>query len=330
MKPVMKTAAVAVGFAVSLVLAQSCSDPTSDDSSGDKATIDEISVATGIAEMSTLVPICRPSSGQSAEVSSSLDEGMPTLLARVLEVRRTTAILGTLRAMSFSSNQPVDKLGDCGGRATYLSYNHSSGTTTATYAYQDYCNQDSETGNRTTLNGNIAFKEIGTPGDYGPIISKIEAGSPAGVAETTRTAGGQVLSSRLIKFEEYEHTLGVPGGDPTSSQPDKTKVKEFAFTNQSSGKTYRQTEFSMTNFITSSGGEQMTVSSRGYRSNGDFFNISTTTPITSDSDGDFTGGKITFSGANNSTAVFSVVPGSTPQGTLTLNGQPVTNVPVCR
>ena len=74
----------------------------------------------------------------------------------------------------------------------------------------------------------------------------------------------------------------------------------------------------------------MTVSGRGYRSNGEYFNFSTTSPITSDSDGDYTGGKITFTGANNSTAVLSIVPGSMPQGTLTVNGEPVTNVPVCR
>ena len=37
--------------------------------------------------------------------------------------------------------------------------------------------------------------------------------------------------------------MGVPGGEPTSSNPDKIKAKEFGFSNQASGKTYRYTEF---------------------------------------------------------------------------------------
>ncbi len=327
MKRVFKSLAVAAGLAVSITLAQSCSDPASSGDSGGKATIDEVGVATGIAEMSTIFAVCQTTGSQAAAVSSPAGDEVPSLLARLLEMR---ALVGAGRTSSFSSNDPADNLGECGGRATYSSYDHNSGTTTATYEYQNYCFIDSETGNETTLNGSLAFKETGTPGDYGPIISKLEADSPGGVTETTRSSGGQVLSSRMIGFEDYEQTMGVPGGAPTSSNPDRIKATEFSFDNQTSGKGYRYTKFSSSNSNTASGGEQTTVSGRGFRSNGEYYDFSTTSPITSDFYGDYTGGTITFTGADNSTAVLSVVPGSVPQGTLTLNGEPVAGVPVCR
>ena len=40
-------------------------------------------------------------------------------------------------------------------------------------------------------------------------------------------------------------------------------------------------------------------------------------------------GVITFTGANGTTAVATLVPGPTPQATLTVNGVPVTAVPAC-
>lgn len=332
MKPVIRIGATAVGLAFFFVLSQSCSDPTSNSSSGPETTLDLESVSTGIAEMSTIVAVCRTGSGssQAPEAEISIDEVAPTLLARLLEMRKGAALLAASRTMSLPGVQPPDKLGECGGRATFVSYDHANGTTSGTYEYQDYCTQDDEAGTRTVLDGRITFKDTGTPGPSGPITSKVEAGSPYGVTETTRTISGQLLGSRLVKFEDYEQTVGVPGGDPTSGSPDRMKAKEFSFTNQASGKTYRQTDYTLTSFVTPSGGEQMTLSGRGYRSNGEYFNVSTTSPLTASSSGDFTGGQITFSGAENSVAVLSVVPGSVPQGTLTVNGQPVTNVPVCR
>ena len=297
---------------------------------GDKAAIDEAGVATAIAEMSTIFDVCQETGNQVAEFSS------PPRKRSALHPRPgsgnkgTTAFLGAIRTSAFSSNAPADKLGECGGRATYTSYNHANGTTSGTYAYQNYCTVDYETETETTLNGSITFTETGTPGAYGPITSRVEADSPDGVTETTRNNGGQVLNSRLIKIVEFVQDIGVPGEEPTSSNPDRITAEEISFTNQVSGKTYRQTQYTVTQFFTPSGGEQMTVSGRGYRSNGEYFNVSTSSPHYLRLRGRLSGGQFTFTGADNSIAVLTVVPGSIPQGTLTVNGEPVTNVPVCR
>ncbi len=331
MRPIQAGAATAVGLVVFTYFALSCdSTPTSNNGSGDQATIDEAGVSTGIVEVSAFVEICRPASGQMSAASATSDPSPPKLLARLLELHRARPVRSAFAPLPPARQAPPDELGDCGGRATYPSYNHSSGTTTATLEYQNYCSEDPITGNRTTLNGRLSFVETGTPGDFGPIISKFEAESPNGITETTRSASGQTLSSKLVKFEGVEQTMGVPGGLPTAGNPDRFSVTEFSAANQQTGKTYRQTDFSMTQFNTGSGGEQATISGRGYRSNGDFYTYSTSSPLTSDSDGDYTGGAITFSGEGSSTAVLNIVPGTGLQGTLTVNGTPVTDVPVCR
>lgn len=323
---------VAAACALSLlVTAQACGNKDSSSAPAGPATeITIASVTTGIGEFSSVMPVCRKSGSAAPEASSALPADASVWLEKAFDLHRSAAIQGGFNRGNLTSTKPADKLGDCGGRITYPVYNHSNGTTTGTYAFQSYCTIDDETGERTTLNGEMSFTNSGTPSANGPITNKIEASSPSGVTEVTKSASGASVSSRKITFENYTYTPGVPGGDPTSSKPDKLVAKSFSITDQVTNKTYRQTDYQMTYFVTSSGGEQMSMSGRGYRSNGEYFDVTTTTPVTSNSNGDFTGGAITFKGGNNSTAVLTVVPGGTLQGTMTVNGQPVTNVPVCK
>ncbi len=330
MKSTPRFVAAACAATALLVAVQACGSKSSSAPSGPATEITIASVTTGIGEFSSVMPICRPAGSQAPSASSELPPDASVWLEKAFDLHRNAAIQGGFTKRNLTSTKPADQLGDCGGRITYPVYNHSNGTTTGTYAFQNYCSIDDDTGERTTLNGEITFTNVGTPSSSGPITSKIEASSPSGVTEVTKSASGAQISSRKIAFEDYVYTPGVPGGEPTSSKPDKLTAKSFSITDQVTSKTYRQTDYQMTYFTTASGGEQMTVSGRGYRSNGEYFNVSTTTPVTSDSNGNFTGGKITFTGGNNTTAVLTVVPGSTLQGTMTVNGQPVTNVPVCK
>lgn len=323
---------VAVGLAMAAValFAQACGKTSSAAPDGPATEITIAGVTTGIGEISTVLPICRPAGSQAPSSAVAPPADASVWLTKALEYHRIAAGEAGFQPQRLTSQKPADKLGDCGGRLTYPVYNHSNGTTTGTYAFENYCTIDDETGERTTLNGSMSFTNAGTPTNSGPITNKIEASSPAGITEITRSASGQTLSSKRISFEDYVYTPGIPGSEPTSSKPDKLTAKSVTVSNQVTGKSYVHTDYTMSYFVTSSGGEQMTVTGRGYRSNGEYYDVKTTTPVTADSDGDFTGGKISFTGANGSEAVLTVVPGSTLQGTMTVNGQPVTNVPVCK
>ena len=330
MKSNPRFVAAACAFVVAAGAVQACGSKSSSSPSGPATEITVASVETGIGEFSSVMPICRKTGSQAPSASSELPPDASVWLEKAFDLHRSAAVQGGFIKRNLTSQKPADELGDCGGRITYPAYNHSNGTTTGTYAFQSYCSIDSDTGERTTLNGEMTFTNAGTPSASGPITTKIEASSPAGITEVTKSASGASVSSRKIAFEDYSYTPGVPGDDPTSSKPDKLQAKSFSVTDQVTGKTYRQTDYLMTYFVTSSGGEQMSVSGRGYRSNGESFEVSTSSPVTSNSNGDFTGGGITFTGGNNTTAVLTVVPGSTLQGTMTVNGQAVTNVPVCK
>ncbi|HSW27955.1 MAG TPA: hypothetical protein VLH75_00560 [Longimicrobiales bacterium] len=330
MKSTPRFVASVCALAALSVAAQACGSKSSSSPSGPATEITVASVETGIGEFSSVMPICRKSGGQAPSASSELPPDASVWLEKAFDLHRSAAVQGGFTKRNLTSTKPADQMGECGGRITYPVYNHSNGTTTGTYAFQSYCSIDDDTGERVTLNGEMTFTNTGTPSSSGPITTKIEASSPAGITEVTKSPSGAQVSSRKIAFEDYAYTPGVPDGEPTSSKPDKLTAKSFSVTDQVTGKTYRQTDYSMTYFTTASGGEQMSVSGRGYRSNGESFEVSTSSPVTSNANGDFTGGAITFKGGNNTSAVLTVVPGSTLQGTMTVNGQPVTSVPVCK
>lgn len=326
----LRLVAAVAGVAAAASLPIACSNPASDGSDGPEATLDLASVSTGIAEMATVMPICRPAGSASPSRTPLVEPDGPSLVAKILRLRNDPVVRMTLGPQRLGPVKPADKMGDCGGRITYPTYNHANGTTSGTFSYENYCMVDSENGERITYNGSITFTNSGTPSPSGPITNKIEASSPGGVTEVTRSATGQVVDSRRVVFEDYVYTPGVPGGSPTSASPDRLTARNLTLSNQVSGKSYRHTDYQLDYFNTSSGGEQMTVKGTGYRSNGERYAVATTTPVTADADGDYTGGQVTFTGAGGTKAVLTVVPGSELQGTMSVNGQPVTNVPVCR
>lgn len=330
MNPPIRIAAACVAVVAAIALAQSCGGITEDAPSGDATTLDVAAVTTGINEVATVIPVCRKAGSLTASATSDPAIEVHSWAASFLEVVQDQTLRAGLNVSKLTSTKPADQFGDCGGRITYPTYSHSSGTTTGTYAFENYCSIDSDTGERTTSNGSITFKDTGTPSSSGPITSKVEASSQSGVTVVTKSSSGTQLSSHKISFTNMVYTPGVPGGSPTASKPDQVSFDEVTNFDAVTGKTYRQTNLKSTSYDTSAGGQQASVTGRGYRSNGEYFDITTTTPMALNSAGDYTGGQFTFKGANNSVAVLTIVPGSTLQGTMTVNGTPLTSVPLCK
>lgn len=329
MNPPLRIAAFLVVASAGVLLFQACGGGTSEVSSGDATTLDLTSVSTGINEVSNVIPICSPSGQAAAEwVGPPLEP--QSWAARFVALATDKDIWAGLNMGRLTSTKPQDQFGDCGGRVTYPTYNHSNGVTTGSYKFENYCTTNSDTGDRTTRNGTITFTDTGTPTSSGPVTTKVEASSPAGVSLVTRKTNGTISDSREVAFTDMVYTAGVPGGSATSGSPDRITVAELKSVNGVNGKTYKQTNLVSSSYNTSSGGQQATVSGRGYRSNGEYYDISTTTPLTMTSSGSYSGGALTFTGADNTKAVLIVVPGPTLQGTMTVNGTPVTNVPACR
>jgi hypothetical protein len=209
-------------------------------------------------------------------------------------------------------------------------YSHVNGVTTATLAFESYCTTDTSSGDRVTVNGGVAFVNTATVTASGPITTRLEAHTSSALTVTTRDANGTALDSGSMSFSGFEMAVGVPGGDPTPAHPNVLRLREMTMTNGANGKTYRETNWEVRQVNnTATGTSEFTLGGRGYRSNGQYFEIFTDQPLVQNDSGDVLGGKLRFEGANGSNAVATVVPGSTLQVTMTVNGAPVTSVPAC-
>lgn len=309
------------GFACS-VFPSSCATAT-------PVVFEKTTVAAGASEVSTFMKVCDPSAPRSAalRIRPSAVSDLPR--PRDVQMAQATARASGAAALSYSSSRPADKLGSCGGRMTYTSYSHLSGTTTATREFINYCSTESDTGNKQVINGSMSFVNRATPTDNGPITTQFTAQSPDGITFDIRKSDGSPVTSQTFRFTNYVLTPGVPGGTATQSSPDVIDIEEFISTNNLTGKAYRQTGYNVTYFETADGGEQASLTGRGYRSNGQYYDLTTTTPIVTNDDGDYVSGVFTFVGAGGSTTVANIVPGGTLQTSLSVGGEPVTGLPAC-
>lgn len=320
--------AIAVAAAASLVV--SCGGDSSDDAPvGTATTIDAASVTKGINAVSALIPVCSsPGAAKLAAVQVDAAPAKIVWLARKIAQSQSPQP----RILALTSVPPADTLGNCGGRMTFpsASYSHANGVTTATLAFDNYCTVNTSTNDRALVNGTINFVDTGTPSANGPIRSKIEAHSPASLTIITQDATGKQIDSDVITFNTLLYTVGVPGGVPTVSNPDRFSLDELKVTNTISGKVYRETGYTMAMFQTASGGLQFTGGGRSYRTGGEYFDVSTTDPIVVDSAAKPVSGAVTFTGANGSTAVATLLPGNLFQATMTVNGAPLADRPACK
>ena len=330
MKHSIKTGTLsAMALATTATLLVSCGGSDGGGDAGTPAatmtTIDAASVASAVASVSTLIPICDNNLATKSAAT-------PTTTALVMKTAmlRNSQALSARTAAALPSTKPADTLGTCGGRVTYPVYNHLSGVTTATLEFIDYCMSNSATPPvQTKVNGSISFVDTGTPSASGPVRSKIEASSPGGVTIATLDTAGKPVTE-VISFSNFLYTVGVPGGIATASSPDQFSLGELKTSNSGTQKTQRATDVKVSMFATASGGKQYTASGRGYRANGEFFDVSTSPPIVLDAAGVPLSGAIAFSGANGSAAIATLVPGRAMEATMTVNGTPLAGMPACK
>ena len=290
------------------------------------ATIDAAGVASALKDFDGIVGICKQATGA---LRTERQLAVAKTLRSALSPAARAAPPFAKTRLALSTTPPADELGDCGGRYGYRSYSHVNGVTTATLSFENYCTLDSSSGERQLIDGSIAFVNTATPTANGPITTQLVADASKPLTVTLQTAGGAPISSETLSFTGFKTIVGVPGGPPTAASPNLMSMTDMTVKNNQTGKTYRESNYLLKQYETPAGNTEMTFSGRGYRSNGTYFEIATTQPMVQNSDGDYVSGVIAFTGANGSTAVATVVPGSTMQATLTVNGTPVTSVPAC-
>jgi hypothetical protein len=332
MKPWTRIALLGAGTLASALLFATCGGGGTDES-GEEAEIDLEAVETGVEQIAGIITVCHNGAGlREARTPDPAARQTAALIARLVRLHRDAGLRVGGPPQSLGPNKPADSFGECGGRITYPTYSHSNGVTTATLEFDNYCeSSDDAGGNRIIADGVISFVNTGIPSQSGPYTDHIEADSPNGVIFDTRTpGGGTLLTSQRISFEEYLFEAGVPGDVPTQANPNRISWTDAAVSDLLGGKTYRLTDVSITEYFTLNGSEFIGINGTGHRSNGDSYDIRTTSPITNNANGDVVGGVLTFSGASGSQAVMTFLPGTSFRATMTVNGQPLTNVPACQ
>lgn len=322
---ILGAGAAAVGV---VVLASSCGGG-SDTPDETAAAIDSAGVTSAINDFGGVVGICKQ-----AASSSTLRTQRKLFMAQALHVAMQAAAQpprsDIKTRLALGSTPPPDSLGDCGGRSGYRNYSHVNGVTTATLSFENYCSLDSSTGEKQFIDGSIAFVDTATPTASGPVTTQLTADTSPAVTLLVQTAAGAAVSSQTMTFSGFKMAAGVPGGTPTASNPNVLSVSEMSVKDNDTGKSYRESNYQLKQYETPAGNTEMTFSGRGYRSNGSTFDIVTTQPVAQNGNGDTLSGVITFTGANGSNAVATLVPGPEMQATLSVNGVPVTSVPVCK
>lgn len=124
-------------------------------------------------------------------------------------------------------------VGDCGGTVRARS-SHSDGVTTIGFTFNNVC--IGVPGVETfTLDGDLTWKEVGTPSDVGPVIDKVTLDS--NLLSLTETVNGTSETTE-VAFSNIEYIFGTPGvipGDPTEAAPDLLNVGTLLIKNGDSG-----------------------------------------------------------------------------------------------
>lgn len=291
------------------------------------ATIDTAGVNKALADFGGLVSVCQDGTGA---VQGAALTGMSTSVKQALALMQGQRFATpTKHALALGGTAPADQLGSCGGRFGYRNYSHLNGVTTASLAFENYCQSGAKAGDTQTVNGSIAFVNTATPTASGPITTQIDANSSNGVTTVTKNAAGATLTAETVAFTGFKMVVGVPGGTPTAAKPDVMSIADMTIKNDVTGKTYRQTGYSVSGFEEANGNSQWSMTGRGYRSDGSYYDLTTPQPIVQNASGDTVSGQFRFAGSNGSNAVATVVPGSVLQVKLSVNGTAMSSLPAC-
>lgn len=220
-----------------------------------------------------------------------------------------------------STIAPSAKAGDCGGTLSYPTYSHSSGTTTMSVKWDNYCTTDIS-GNKTTYNGTLSAVDAGTPGATGPVTTKLTAAIP-GLTIIETSSAGTVITSEKIYMTGFEYVPESGASVDLTNLPGSTKLTSLEIADVLKNKEYKLENVAVTTSKVGSD-TQLSMTGRIYRGTSGYSDIATDTPLLMDSTQNLKSGKISFTGAGGHKATLTVVPGTGQIFTVDVDSTPIT------
>ncbi len=258
-----------------------------------QSVISEQSAKQSMTEVGNLLPGCVVTEGGLTNPGSPKKS---ILTAMTLIV----SILGGDHTGSLTSYPPMDRPGPCGGNVVFNDYSHSSGKTSGTISFANYCNTESD-GTAVTLKGDVSFVDNGTPTDFGPMRNSLTSHSSG--LDVSSSAGD---SSKVV-FSGYKYQIPEPGTPASNASPHKLSIGEIVITDNSSGKSYTVGSVDL-----NIGNTESTGTGKACASDVGCIDLKTdpVNPIVSDNNNIFVSGAFVAEGANGTTAKINVVPGA--------------------
>jgi hypothetical protein len=286
------------------------------------AVVDETSVNKSMVFVEETIPGCQMV--EATEIAAGV------MGSRTIS-NQSGALVSLFNTLAAARNQTTENLtsiaiepqiieGDCGGTMTITSA-HLDGVTTVTLLCNNFCSPDETTDppGEIKINGKLIVKEVGTPSDLGPVISKYTAATEGEL--TVVTDADQVS----LTLNNFAYTFGSPGvepGVPTQSNPDQVTMGQLTVNFVTQNRVITIANLNATSY--ESGDNDVIAMSSGRFSISDkgYVDVSTSQPLIMNSDGDLVSGEVVFEGANDN--VVTVTSGG-ESGTfsLKLNGEPM-------
>lgn len=288
-----------------------------------QATVSEQSVKDALGSVKEVLPSCT-ATGVAKVVAVEQDQGLASALKVVkLTLQQPTAKKVGKTVALIPSTQPQSATGTCGGSISYPTWSHSSGTTTIAVKFDNYCTKDSSN-NSTTINGTLSAVDAGTPTNSGPVTNKFTANIPL-LTVVEKNSAGTVTASESISLTGFEYVPQTGVTPSLTTLAGTFKMGSLEVKDDKNSKSYKVENVNVTTGAAGSD-MQVTVSARIFRGTSGYSDITTNVPLVVDSSQKLKSGEITFTGAGNSKATLTAVPGSSGEAaafTVKVNDTPL-------
>lgn len=253
-----------------------------------------------------------------------------TFTKRPSGAARELALARTLPRQLFAFGELInwdgsdDTSGDCTDNSpgtVSVSFDHSSGSTSFSFTFTNYCKRDSDKDRETIFNGTASAKQNGTPGAFGPTYKGVDAKTTGtGVsAATYDTSGvtrvgpavgpvGTLVSDLDIDISGYSIDFGKPAtwspDAPDAADPDVDTIASLSIRNLGTGDVTRIEDVRIESYQQTLTSSNVTVTG-GWVSNTQLGTFSVATdpanPLIIDDFGTVEQGTLIATGAKNTT-----------------------------
>ncbi|MEI8354853.1 MAG: hypothetical protein WCG31_01945 [Deltaproteobacteria bacterium] len=296
-----------------------------------QAAVSDVSVIALLAGITDILPSCNSTVGDLTSTASAV-KTVRQVLSAITQKTVGKSVASPDKSI-IPPSPPSPQTGTCGGTLTFPTYSHSSGTTTISIKWDNYCITNTR-GNQVTYNGTLNAVDAGTPGAFGPVTTKLSANIPRlSIVEKTPPVPGPVVvvSNKTIALSGFVY-VPTPGEIATTSPlylPGTTTITSFEAKDYKGDKQYKLGNMNIVTTMLIGGDIQITMTGRVYEGSTGYTVMTTVTPLLMDDSQNFISGEMLFTGSASTYATCTALNEPGQDFTVSVNGTPLSGQMSC-